>query len=183
MLASSPLSLINSSIQGPLCEHAQSPHQEYYPVLLAGTSFFAKRPLKRCLASFGSVLSEATSLIDFHHAPALAIKPPTVLGSKQSPRQMGHSCSSIALSFEHLETIDVSFDRSSAGRQRQSCHNGCLVPFQSMGKLLDFPHSRCLDALQPGLQLVSLKLADQDEKLLNQQLDLSYFTVGLTNER
>jgi hypothetical protein len=52
-----------------------------------------------------------------------------------------------------------------------------------MGELPELSGSRCLDALQPGLQLGSLKRADQDEKLLNQQLAMRDFTIGVTNER
>ena len=96
---------------------------------------------------------------------------------------MGYPGSSTALSFEKLQAIDMSFNRSSTVGQCQPCYDSCLVTFQSMGKLPELSGSRCLDALQPGLQLGSLKRADQDEKLLNQQLAMSDFTIGMANER
>ena len=71
------------------------------------------------------------------------------LGRQKPSRQMGHSCSSIALSLEEFKTIDVPFDWSSTVRQRQACYDSRLIVFQSVGKLPEFSDSRSLDALQP----------------------------------
>jgi hypothetical protein len=80
-----------------------------------------------------------------------------------------HMCTAKHLALQHLQTIDLAFNRSLAPRQRHRRLDGGYVCVEPFGKAPEGREGARGGAYQPWFELGRLTLADQAGKVLRQR--------------
>src|SRR5262252_989028 len=93
---------------------------------------------------------------------------PLAGSSQEAVTQEIEACPAKHLAFQHLQAINMPFDRAGTPRQRDAGFDGRKVLLQASSEALEGLQRTDHRALEPGIEALRLPLADQGGKLLRQ---------------